>query len=135
VFPDNVVVAGLTYRFMLAKGFDVGPWGQRYMQARDIAMAQDGGARTLNMGRKRWPILLSGANIPDTGIWPVMPIQVVSYLSPTGGWNSFNARDNMPETDAVILDNFFPGDVLLSACATATPRTATRALARTMSAR
>lgn len=37
-----------------------------------------------------------------------MPIQVVSYLSPTGGWNSFNARDNMPETDAVILDNFFP---------------------------
>src|SRR3954469_11001247 len=37
-----------------------------------------------------------------------MPIQVVSYLSPTGGWNSFNARDNMPESDAVILDNFFP---------------------------
>src|SRR4051812_28053350 len=24
VFPDNVVVAGLTYRFMMAKGFDVG---------------------------------------------------------------------------------------------------------------
>jgi hypothetical protein len=67
VFPDNVVTAGLTYRFMLAKGFDIGPWGQRYMQARDIAMAQDGGARTLNMGRKRWPILLSGANIPDVG--------------------------------------------------------------------
>lgn len=37
-----------------------------------------------------------------------MPLQLVSYLSPTGGWNVFSSLDNMAEGDAVILDNFFP---------------------------
>lgn len=37
-----------------------------------------------------------------------MPSQLISYQSPVGGWNAFNALDNMPPTDAVILDNFFP---------------------------
>ena len=67
VYPDDVMIKGLKYKFFLVKGFDVSTYRAEYMQARDVAMAQDGGARTVRMGRKRWPVLISGANIPDAG--------------------------------------------------------------------
>lgn len=67
VFPDDVMIAGLKARFFQTKGFDVSVYGPDYQRAKDTAMAQDGGAKTVNMGRKRWPVLLSGANIPDSG--------------------------------------------------------------------
>ncbi len=35
--------------------------------------------------------------------------QVISVDAPVGGWNVFDSLDNMPPTDAVILDNMIPG--------------------------
>jgi len=37
-----------------------------------------------------------------------MKSQVISLDAPIGGWNVFDGLDNMPATDAVILDNLIP---------------------------
>lgn len=37
-----------------------------------------------------------------------MPASISSIPTPVGGWNAFDALDNMPPNDAVVLDNFFP---------------------------
>ena len=39
-----------------------------------------------------------------------MAAKVRSIPSPTGGWNARDSWADMPETDAVILDNWFPGE-------------------------
>lgn len=38
-----------------------------------------------------------------------MPSQPISLDAPVEGWNAFNAKDNMPPTAAIILDNIIPG--------------------------
>jgi len=38
-----------------------------------------------------------------------MQSQVAQLDAPIGGWNAFDSIDNMPATDAVVLDNLIPG--------------------------
>src|SRR5210317_1280211 len=38
-----------------------------------------------------------------------MPSQPISLDAPIEGWNAFHAKDNMPPTAAIILDNIIPG--------------------------
>lgn len=38
-----------------------------------------------------------------------MPARIGSVPCPVGGWNARDSLDNMAATDAVIMDNFFPG--------------------------
>jgi len=33
-----------------------------------------------------------------------------TIIAPTGGWNARDSIDLMPETDAIVLDNYYPGD-------------------------
>lgn len=50
--------------------------------------------------------------LPDSGIENAT---IRSMTAPTGGWNAFDPIADMPEGDAIFLDNFFPrtGDVML----------------------
>lgn len=65
VFDDTVMVYGLKLKFFQAKLFDTTNLAGDYMRAKSIAMASDGGARTLSMRRQRWPYFISPGNIPD----------------------------------------------------------------------
>ncbi len=40
---------------------------------------------------------------------PQAPARSMSIAAPVGGWNARDALADMPETDAVILENWFPG--------------------------
>lgn len=67
VFPDDVMIAGLKFYFWRTKGFNSSDLEEDFVRYRDRAMARDGSAATLSMSRRRWPIFVSPANIPDTG--------------------------------------------------------------------
>jgi len=69
VFPDDVMVTGLKLKFYQAKLFDTTHLMREHQMAKDKSMAGDGGAATLNMGARRFPMFVSPANVQD-GNWP-----------------------------------------------------------------
>lgn len=68
IFPDRTVVEGIKWRFFAAKGFDYSASFAIWQRQVDLAIARDGGSPTLNMTRRKWPFLISPANIAD-GNW------------------------------------------------------------------
>lgn len=69
IWDDRLLVEGIKWRFFAAKGFDYSSQFALWQRQLDVAMARDGGAATLSMTRRRFPIFLSPANVAD-GNWP-----------------------------------------------------------------
>lgn len=69
VFDDRVVIAGIKYKFFSVKGFDATRFERDYNVLVQTAMGRDGGAPTLDMARRRWPIFISPASVQD-GFFP-----------------------------------------------------------------
>lgn len=69
IFEDRLIVEGIKWRFFAAKGFDYSSQFALWQRQLDVAMARDGGAATLSMTRRRWPIFLSPANV-QSGNFP-----------------------------------------------------------------
>jgi len=65
IFPDDVMVTGLKRRFWAAKGFDYQDYDMEFQRAKQKAISQDTGARTLDMRRRKWPVFVSPGNIQD----------------------------------------------------------------------
>ena len=59
------MVEGLKWRFYAAKGFDFATQLALWNRQTDIAIARDGGSPVLNMTRRRYPMLISPANVQD----------------------------------------------------------------------
>ena len=72
VFDDRVMIAGIKYNFFAVKGFDATRFERDYNVLIQTSMGSDGGAQTLDMARRRWPIFISPASVPD-GNWPGNP--------------------------------------------------------------
>jgi hypothetical protein len=69
IWDDRLIVEGIKWRFFAAKGFDYSSQFALWQRQLEVAMARDGGAKTLSMTRRRWPIFLSPANVQD-GFFP-----------------------------------------------------------------
>jgi hypothetical protein len=63
IWDDRLLVEGIKWRFFAAKGFDYASSFALWQRQLDVAMARDGGAATLSMTRRKWPIFLSPANV------------------------------------------------------------------------
>lgn len=69
IFPDRVMVLGLKAKYFEAKGFaDV--FGPQYRAELDIAYANDQGSQTLSFAPRVGGILITSANLPDSGYGP-----------------------------------------------------------------
>ncbi len=69
IFPDRMMVLGLKAKYFEAKGFaDV--FGPQYMSELDIAYANDQGSQTLSFAPRVGGILITSANIQDSGFGP-----------------------------------------------------------------
>lgn len=67
LFDAHVMTLGLKAYFWMQKGFDWEPQWQLFTTSLDTRKAQDGGAKTLSLGRRNFPIFISPANVPDSG--------------------------------------------------------------------
>lgn len=72
MFNDLVMVAGIKYMFWAIKGFDTSRLERDYRTYMQSAIAADGGARTLDLSRRNWPIFISPASVQD-GNFPGTP--------------------------------------------------------------
>lgn len=68
-FDDDLMVMGVKWMYFRAKGFEYGAFEADWRNEINARLGFDGGAPTLNMARRRWPIFLSPANVQD-GNWP-----------------------------------------------------------------
>ena len=68
----TLLEAGIKYNFFAVKGFDATRFERDYNVLIQTSMGSDGGAQTLDMARRRWPIFISPASTPD-GNWPGNP--------------------------------------------------------------
>ena len=69
VFDDRLLIEGLKWRFFAAKGFDYTSQLSIWNNQLQVAMARDGGAGILPLNRRRFPFLISPAQVQD-GNWP-----------------------------------------------------------------
>jgi hypothetical protein len=67
VFPDRLMVLGLKKKYFEIKGFDVTALTQDYMMHLNIAKGEDKGAPTLSFAPQISQVLISIAQVPDTG--------------------------------------------------------------------
>lgn len=72
IFPDRLMVVGLKQKYFRIKGFgDV--FLDEYNEQLGIAKASDGGAATLSFAPQASQVLISVANIPDSGYGGALP--------------------------------------------------------------
>lgn len=62
---DQALILGAKWRLWAIKGFDYGAMQQEYIDFVNREKARDGGMPDLNMGRRRFPYLISSANVQD----------------------------------------------------------------------
>jgi len=67
IFPDRLMIAGLKAKYFEVKGFDSSKYQADYERQRSIAQATDKGAKTLSMAPQMAGILITQANLPDSG--------------------------------------------------------------------
>lgn len=67
IFPDRLMVSGLKLRYYDAKGFDSTSLQLAYDEQLSIAKANDSGSATLSMAPRESGVLITWANIPDSG--------------------------------------------------------------------
>jgi hypothetical protein len=66
----QAIILGVKWRFLQAKGFPTAASMQtEYVDYVQQLVARDGGAPTLNMRRRQFPLFITPANVPD-GYWP-----------------------------------------------------------------
>ncbi len=66
IFPDRLMVAGLKHRYFQVKGFgDV--FKAEFDDQKSIAFANDAGSQTLSFAPRVSGILITSANLPDSG--------------------------------------------------------------------
>lgn len=66
IFPDRLMVAGLKHRYFSTKGFNE-IFKAEYESQLQIAFANDAGSQTLSFAPRVSGILITQANIPDSG--------------------------------------------------------------------
>jgi len=68
VLDQDVIAAGLKWRFLRAKGLDYGEEKQHYENLRNQSVARSGGLRDIPMNASASGMrLLNNMNVPDTG--------------------------------------------------------------------
>jgi hypothetical protein len=67
IFPDRLMVLGLKMKYFEIKGFDASAFTRDFLAQLDIAKANDAGSKTLSMAPRLSSILLTEANVPDSG--------------------------------------------------------------------
>jgi hypothetical protein len=70
VFRDEVMVQGVKWLFLQAKGFDYVDFRAAWMADLSVSMAKDTGARTLNLAQRPWPVLIGPGNVQDADFPP-----------------------------------------------------------------
>ncbi len=67
IFRDALMTVGLKYRYFDMKGFATDSLKQEFDRQFQQAAGRDGGSPTLSLSRRRWPIFITPAAVPDTG--------------------------------------------------------------------
>lgn len=67
IFPDRLMVLGLKMKYFEIKGFDTSAFTRDFQSQLDIAKANDAGSKMLSMAPRLSSILLTEANVPDSG--------------------------------------------------------------------
>jgi len=67
VFDDQLMIYGIKYKWLSAKGFDVSSAKADYALRLNDCMAQDEGAPTLSMSRRQTAQLINTWSIPESG--------------------------------------------------------------------
>lgn len=65
LLDNDALILGVKWRYWQIKGFDYGALQQEYIDYVTRLKANDGGMPDLNMGRRRFPYLISSANVQD----------------------------------------------------------------------
>lgn len=65
LLDNDALILGLKWRMWQIKGFNYGSLQQEYLDYVNRLKARDGGMPDLNMGRRRFPYLISSANVQD----------------------------------------------------------------------
>lgn len=65
IFPDGLLELGMKWRFFQIKGFDYAPMQREYLDWVQREKARNGGMKTLDMARRRFPILISPSQVQD----------------------------------------------------------------------
>lgn len=66
IFPDRLMVAGLKHRYFSTKGFNE-IFKEEFQSQMSIAFANDQGSQTLSLAPRVSGILITQANLPDSG--------------------------------------------------------------------
>lgn len=69
-FRDEVMVQGVKWLFLQAKGFEYTQFRDQWMASLSMAQARDTGARTLNLAHRPWPVLIGPGNVQDADFPP-----------------------------------------------------------------
>jgi len=67
IYPDELMIAGLKAAYFSVKGFDATEFGADFARQLSIAKANDGGNRLLSFAPGYPDVLITPANIPDSG--------------------------------------------------------------------
>ncbi len=70
IFRDEVMVQGLKWLFLQAKGFDYVDFRAAWLADLSTAQAQDTGARTLSLSGRPWNSLIGPGNVQDADFPP-----------------------------------------------------------------
>jgi hypothetical protein len=69
VLDGQAIILGAKWRFWQIKQFDYMPLQIEYRDYVDRLIARDGGAKTLSLAKRPYPLLIGPGNVPD-GNWP-----------------------------------------------------------------
>lgn len=69
VLDDQAIILGVKWRFFQIKQFDYRPMQMEYNDYVERLIARDGGAKTLSLSPRPYPLLIGPGNVPD-GNWP-----------------------------------------------------------------
>jgi hypothetical protein len=69
VLDDQAIILGVKWRWAQIKQFDYAPMQQEYNDYVERMIARDGGAKTLSLSPRPYPLLIGPGNVPD-GNWP-----------------------------------------------------------------
>lgn len=67
IFPDRLMILGLKLKYFESKGFDTTALNRDYVMQLELAKSHDHGAPTLSFAPRPATVLISGANVPDSG--------------------------------------------------------------------
>lgn len=65
LLDNDALILGIKWRYWQIKGMDYGAMQQEYLDYVNRLKARDGGMPDLNMGRRRFPYLITSANVQD----------------------------------------------------------------------